>query len=268
MKNTHKPALTVSNLGIRLFKRSGFLGRKTFSHWALEDVSFDVRRGEVFGVIGRNGAGKSSLLRLLANIFEPDRGTIRSYGLKVCLLSLQTGFVHELTGRENIILSGMLFGKSRQEILEQLPEIEEFAELGKWIDQPISTYSSGMAARLGFSVSMYTNTDIILIDEALAVGDQSFRLKSQEKIKEVLQSDKTVVLVSHNAGAVEDLTERAVWIEKGRSVLNGDSKVVAAAYNRFNEYLRDQAGKDSPENLQEKALAYALDSTSGKKRIA
>ncbi len=228
-----KLAIKVENVGVQLFKRNGFLGRKTKFHWALDNVSFDVNRGEVLGIIGRNGAGKSTLLRLLAAIIDPDRGKIRRYGNKACLLALQTGFVPELTGRENALLSGMFLGFSKSEIEGLLPEIKEFSELGDWFEQPIQTYSSGMKARLGFSAAINVPSDIILVDETLGVGDTGFKKKSSEAMRSIMKSDRTVILVSHSASMIQEMSDRAVWLEQGHTIMSGDPKKVSGQYEAF-----------------------------------
>lgn len=253
----NKPIISAKGLALRLFSRHGFLGRKTFSHWALQDVSFDVRRGEVFGVIGRNGAGKSSLLKVLARIYEPDRGRLFIRDAKTCLLNLQTGFISDLTGYENAILSGMLMGNSREMMMERLPEISDFSELGAWLDQPISTYSSGMKARLGFSTAVYADADIILVDEVLSVGDAAFRKKSQAKMKDLLKSDRTIIFVSHNINSVKEIADRAVWIEAGNSVACGKPEKICDRYLSFME--SQEKLEETSEGTQDKEVVSSAD---------
>jgi lipopolysaccharide transport system ATP-binding protein len=210
--------------------------------WALEDVSLTVNRGETLGVIGRNGAGKSTLLRLLAGIIRPDRGIVENLGYQSTLLSLQVGFVDYLSGRENVILSGMLLGMHRREIEEKMASIIEFAELGEFIDQPIQTYSSGMRARLGFSTALHVEPDILLIDEVLGVGDAEFKEKSTRAMRERMRSDRTVVLVSHSLGLIRSVCDRVVWIEKGRNREEGDPKTVGKSYQQEIEQRRQTGG--------------------------
>ena len=224
------PLLSLDRVGLAFGQgRLGF-GRAT-PFWVLKDVSFDLRHGETLGVIGRNAAGKSTLLRLLAGIITHDRGVLTNHGYTAVLLSLQTGFVPHLTGRQNAILSGLLLGLRRREIESRMEHIIEFSELGGFIDQPLSTYSSGMRARLGFSVAYQLDPDILLIDETLGVGDEEFKVKSANAMRERIRSDKTIVLVSHNAGTIRELCDRAIWIEEGVTRLVGSVEDVAAAYH-------------------------------------
>ncbi|MGV6825514.1 MAG: ABC transporter ATP-binding protein [bacterium] len=226
--SSHQPILSLKHVGLAYRK-----GRNPFRpqhYWALKDVSFDLYAGETLGIIGRNGVGKSTLLKLLANIIPPDRGEILNTGLTASLLSLQVGFVPYLTGRVNAILSGMLLGVPKAEIEERMPQIIEFSELGEFIDEPLRSYSTGMRARLGFAVALVADPDILLIDEVLGVGDDQFRKKSAAVMKEKLSSDKTIVLVSHNVQTMKHLCDRVVWIEDGRSVMTGPAATVLDAY--------------------------------------
>ena len=208
-------------VGLRYRRGRGFLRRHQRELWALEDVSLTVRAGETLGIVGRNGAGKSSLLRLLAGIVLPDRGEMISHGYRTALLSLQVGFVPHLSGRENAIMSGLLLGLTLREIRERMDGIVGFAELEDFIDEPIQTYSSGMRARLGFATAFHVDPDILLIDEVLGVGDAAFVQKSKAVMRERIRSERTVVLVSHSAASVRDLCDRAVWIERGRVAAEG-----------------------------------------------
>lgn len=220
----HAPILALDRVGVYYQRRGGV------RHWALEEISLSLHKGETLGVIGRNGAGKSTLLRLLAGIIRPDRGQYVSHGYQASLLSLQLGFVGHLSGRENIILSGLLLGMHLREIKERIDDVIAFAELEEFIDEPIETYSSGMKARLGFSAAFHVDPDILLIDEVLGVGDAEFVEKSKAVMQERIRSDKTVVLVSHNANVVGSLCDRAVWIDKGRSVAEGPTAEVLSEY--------------------------------------
>lgn len=207
-------------------------------YWVLRDVSFDLYKGETLGIIGRNAAGKSTLLRMLAGIIEPDRGEMKCYVRNISLLSLRAGFNPHLTGRENAIMSGILLGLRRKEVERRLGSIIEFSELGDFIDMPLRSYSSGMQTRLGFAVGIYVDPDVLLIDEALEVGDAEFRKKSGEKIREKVRSDRTVVFVSHNVKAIESLCDRAVWIEEGVSKMQGPTKEVTASYGKYMRSLK------------------------------
>ena len=222
--------LELKNVGFCYSRRSGLFKKDIF--WALKDVSFDVYRGETLGVLGRNGAGKSTLLRILAGIFVPDRGTVKSNGCRASLLSLQVGFVPHLTGRENAILSGMLLGVRRKAIEEKITAIQEFADLGDFFDQPVRNYSSGMRARLGFAVTFQADPDIVLVDEVMGVGDAEFRIKSTAAMKEKIKSDKTVIMVSHTPQTLLELCDRIVWIEGGKTVLEGEPQRVLDEYRR------------------------------------
>ncbi len=200
--------------------------------WALEDVSLTLRRGDRLGVIGRNGAGKSTLLRLIAGILTPDRGSVRRAQVSCQLLSLALGFTPHLSGRDNAVLSGLMLGLRRRDIIQRLPSIREFSELGDFFEQPIATYSSGMTLRLAFSVAIQIEPEILLIDEVLGVGDAEFQQKSGAALRERMRDGHTVVLVSHDESQISALCNRLIWIEHGKSVLEGTRDEVFAAYHR------------------------------------
>jgi lipopolysaccharide transport system ATP-binding protein len=189
--------------------------------WALRDVSFDVHPGDVIGVIGRNGAGKSTLLKVLSRITEPTTGRINLYGRVGSLLEVGTGFHPELTGRENILLSGAILGMRRAEILRKFHEIVAFAEVEKFVDTPVKRYSSGMYLRLAFAVAAFLESEILLVDEVLAVGDASFQKKCLGKMRDVSQTGRTVFFVSHNMAAVEGLCNRCLFIREGKLAADG-----------------------------------------------
>lgn len=186
--------------------------------WALRDVSFDVRRGEVLGVLGRNGSGKSTLLRILARVTAPTEGRAETRGRVGSLLSLGTGFHPELSGRDNIALAGALLGMARADVAALSGPIIEFAEVGRFLDTPMKHYSSGMYARLAFSVSIHLATEIMLLDEILSVGDEAFRDRCQERIRAVVGEGRTVIFVSHAGETVTALCDRAIVLEEGRLV--------------------------------------------------
>lgn len=198
--------------------------------WALKQVTFEVRAGETLGIIGKNGAGKSTLLKLLAGIIEPDVGLITRNVRSVMLLSLQVGFLPQLSGRENAILSGILLGMRKLQVTNSMEEIIEFSGLQEYIDYPVRTYSSGMKARLGFAVACQADPDVLLVDEVLGVGDASFNEKSKKLMVDKINSDKTVVIVSHNESTIEQYCDRVVLIDKGESILEGSPAEVFAAY--------------------------------------
>ena len=201
---------------------------------AVRGVSFNVQMGEILGVVGKNGSGKSTLLRSLANIFSADEGSIDLHGHSVSLLAIGVGFKPELTGRENIMLSGMLLGFEEKEILARMDEIIEFAELGEFIDMPVRTYSSGMHSKLAFSVTAILETDIMLIDEVLSVGDERFKKKSYGKMKSLIsEKNRTVFIVSHNLNALEELCDRVMWLHEGKIQQIGEPKEVLSAYKEF-----------------------------------
>lgn len=201
---------------------------------AVRGVSFNVQMGEILGVVGKNGSGKSTLLRSLANIFSADEGSINLHGHSVSLLAIGVGFKPELTGRENIMLSGMLLGFEEKEIQGRMDEIIEFAELGEFIDMPVRTYSSGMHSKLAFSVTAILETDIMLIDEVLSVGDERFKKKSYGKMKSLIsEKNRTVVIVSHNLNALEELCDRVMWLHEGKIQQIGEPKEVLSAYKEF-----------------------------------
>jgi len=223
--------IRAQNIAVVYNRARSLFRRDPFS--ALKDVSLELHAGESLGVVGRNGVGKTTLLKVLADIIRPDRGTMENCGATTAMLSMQAGFDQLATGRTNILLSALLLGYSEREITEYIDDIIDYAELGDFIDQPLTGYSAGMRARLGFSVCYYLKPDVLLIDEALGAGDIEFRRKSAAAMREKIQSDQTVVLVSHEAKTIRDLCDRAVWIEDGKTVMEGDSTSVVKAYEDF-----------------------------------
>lgn len=236
-------AITVKDLKIRYKSVQAYSIKKSLlrlkgveakAFEAVRGVSFQVKQGEILGITGKNGSGKSTLLRALANIFSADEGSINVHGHSVSLLAIGVGFKNELSGRENIMLSGMLLGFSEKEVLERMDDIIEFAGLGKFIDMPVRTYSSGMYSKLAFSITAILETDIMLIDEVLSVGDEKFKKKSYAKMKSLIsQRNRTVVIVSHNLKTLEELCDRVMWMHEGEIMKIGEPKAVLDEYREF-----------------------------------
>ncbi len=236
-------AIEVNDLCIEYKVRNSFSikrnllrgnAKKAENFEAVKHVSFKVKKGEILGLIGKNGSGKSTMLRAIAGIFSPNSGTIDLHGNSISLLSIGVGFQKELSGRENILLSGMLLGFSEEEIQRRMDEIIAFSELGALIDTPVRTYSSGMYSKLAFSITAILETDIILIDEVLSVGDARFKKKSYKKMKQLISDkNRTVVIVSHNQKTIEELCNKVLWINDGEIVQYGETKEVMEAYEAF-----------------------------------
>ncbi|MCA0893714.1 ABC transporter ATP-binding protein [Microbulbifer agarilyticus] len=206
------------------------------SKQALKNLTLEINSGENVGILGRNGAGKSTLLKLLAGIYKHDKGKIyKSKDLRVSFIGLQGGFVPYMSGIENATLTGLLMGMSKREVEEKLESIIAFSELEEAIDKPIFTYSAGMRARLAFAVSVFSEPDLLLIDEAMSVGDSRFRQKSKEKILEMINGDAAVVLVSHEPGLIKSLCKKAVWFEQGEVIDQGDCLPVVRRYSETNQ---------------------------------
>ena len=205
-------------------------GKRRERFWALEDVTFEVARGETFGILGRNGAGKSTLLKVLSRVTPPTRGRVRIKGRVGALLEVGTGFNMELTGRENVFLNGAILGMRRSEIVRKFDDIVEFAEVERFIDTPVKRYSSGMYLRLAFSVAAHLEPEVLVVDEVLAVGDAAFQKKCLGKMGEVTREGRTVVFVSHNTGAIENLCQSALVLEHGRVVFRGGVKEAIRVY--------------------------------------
>ena len=204
--------------------------------YALDDVSFEVRKGEAVGIIGHNGAGKSTILKLISQVTGPTTGSIELNGRGASMLEGGTGFHPELSGRENIYLSGLLMGFSKQRIDKQIDEIIEFSELGTFIDKPVQTYSSGMQSKLGFAITAILKTDIILVDEVLSVGDSHFKKKSFNKMKELIaEKNRTVIIVSHNTSTIQEICEKVIWLHDGDIKMIGATEEVADLYEEFME---------------------------------
>ena len=206
---------------------------------ALKDVNFRVKRGAVYGVVGTNGAGKSTLMRTITGILPPTEGRVEVRGRVSTLLALGVGFNKELTGRENVVLGGMAAGIPREAMEDKYEEIVRFAELEDFMDMPMRTYSSGMYARLGFSVAVHMEPDILVIDEALSVGDAKFRKKSSDKMRELCDEDRTILLVTHALGTVKKMCDRAIWIHRGEVVMKDRATNVVRDYKKFLRLAED-----------------------------
>lgn len=237
-----KIAISVKNLHItyRGLKKTSI--RSTWKHMfnkvekyeALKGVSFDVEEGKILGIIGKNGSGKSTMLKAIAGIFSPDKGNINLHGHSVSLLSIGVGFNKKLTGKENIYLSGLLLGFSEEEIKKKEKEIIKFADIGDFINRPIKTYSSGMYSKLAFAITAILETDITLIDEVLSVGDAKFKEKSYNKMKELISNEKrTVIIVSHSLATIKELCDEVLWLHEGKVKKIGNPKEIIEEYEAF-----------------------------------
>ena len=236
-------AITVKDLKIRYKSVQAYSIKKSLLRMknaetkefeAVRGISFEVKQGEILGITGKNGSGKSTMLRALANIFSADEGSIDLHGHTVSLLAIGVGFMKDLTGRENIMLSGMLLGFTEDQVHEKMPEIIDFAGLGKFIDMPVRTYSSGMYSKLAFSITAILETEIMLIDEVLSVGDEKFKKKSYKKMKSLISNrDRTVVIVSHNLATLEELCDRVLWMHDGKKKMLGEPHEVIEKYREF-----------------------------------
>lgn len=200
---------------------------------AVDDISFQVKQGEILGIVGRNGSGKTTLLRSVAGIFQPDEGDIDTKGNRVSLMAIGIGFNPNNTGRENIVKSGLLLGCKIDYIKKHMDEIIEFSELGDFIDRPVRTYSSGMYSKLSFAVTAILDTDIMLVDEVLSVGDERFRKKSFKKMEELMESHRTVLIVSHATDTLKKFCNRVLWIDNGKFIEMGETEDVLKKYDDF-----------------------------------
>lgn len=219
---------TLKEYTIKMVKRQ----MKYESLWALDDVSFEVAKGEVFGIIGPNGAGKSTLMKIMARVLPPTEGRVIVRGSVAPMIELGAGFNNELTGHENIVMYGTLLGRTPDHMRERASQIAAWADVTEFIDVPLRSYSSGMLARLAFSVATDIEPDILVVDEVLSVGDAAFQIRSQERMANLIDKGASVVIVSHNLGTVTDLAGRAMWLDHGRSVMTGDPHEVVEAYKQ------------------------------------
>lgn len=256
MKNTNyldSPIITVRNVSLCYRLQSNIFSKLDKCIWPLKNVSFDVYRGKRIGIIGKNGCGKSTLLKMLGGIFAPDAGeVIVMKNIHVHLLSLGVGMEGNLSGKDNAVLNGMFLGKSRSYMINLLEEIKEFSELGKFFDYPVNTYSSGMLARLSFSIAIQVDPDVLLLDEILSVGDADFQKKSSVELKKKITSRGTsTVLVSHSSQDIRSFCDHVIWLENGIVKASGDADSVTQAYEKSLERIID----DPP--IHQDALVHA-----------
>lgn len=246
VRDMKKRFKVYTDKGLGLKDRLLFLSRNKYEeNWVLNGVSFQVKRGEAIGLVGTNGCGKSTTLKLINRIMYPTTGSLKVKGKVSSLIELGAGFHPDMSGRENIYINASIFGLTRKEINAKLNEIIEFSELGDYIENPVRTYSSGMYMRLAFSVAINVRADVLLVDEILAVGDVNFQNKCFEKLREIKAQGTTIVIVSHDLGQIEKFCDRTVWIEKGLIRMDGPSKQVHEAYLK---------------NMEEKRLAKVIQS--------
>lgn len=241
-KNVSKTYILYKNDQAR-FKALFIKPRNPKTNRALNDVSFEINHGESVGIVGDNGAGKSTLLKMITGVAFPDEGEIFVDGKVAALLELTAGFSMEMTGRENIYLKGYILGLEDDYIKEIEEKIIEFAELGDYIDQPVRTYSSGMKMRLGFAINVNIEPDVLVIDEALAVGDASFKRKCKDKIKEIIEAGTTVLYVSHTASSVKEICPRSIYLRKGAVIYDGNTEDTLKVYNDYKESVKNKKKK-------------------------
>jgi ABC-type polysaccharide/polyol phosphate transport system ATPase subunit len=230
----HRAEVTIREAFVRLLDRfapgDSANGRWTQRFWALRDINLAVRPGEILGLVGRNGSGKTTLLKTLAGILGADRGRVTVRGKVGCLMSFGVGFKANLSGRENVFINGSILGLSQREVAERLEKIIEFSELGDFIDAPVRTYSSGMKGRLGFSIAVHIDPDVLLLDEVLTVGDAAFREKAGSILDRFRRGNKTVIMATHSMKLAQKSCTRVIWLDRGVIRSEGDPAEVCAAY--------------------------------------
>jgi ABC-type polysaccharide/polyol phosphate transport system ATPase subunit len=254
--NGHNAVITIDGLGVRYrlpniktrsfkdFAIKALTGQIRFDKfWALKDVNLTVQDGEILGLVGHNGAGKTTLLKVVARVLKPTEGRVIVRGNVAPLLGVGAAFHMELTGRENVFLNGALLGFSRQEMEEKFDRIVDFAELWDYVDQPLRTYSSGMRARLGFSIATDSKPDILIIDEVLSVGDEAFRAKSEDRMREFRDRGATIMLVTHTMATIQEICHRTAWIHQGGIRMIGESEEVVQLYI---QERREHRNKNNP----------------------
>ena len=232
---------------------------KTSSHefWAVEDIDLEIEQGATLGILGRNGAGKSTLLRMISGVSRPTTGTVEVRGRLAAIFSTGAGFNPEFTGRENVMLNGLILGIERDEMLARMGDIEAFADIGEFMDQPIKTYSSGMRSRLGFAVAVNVEAEVLVLDEALSAGDAAFKKKALQRMYDLRDSGTTVLFVSHSLGMVQRFCTEAILLHKGHLVTSGEPEEVVNSYRELLENSDD--GKKARQGEKERQLEYAVD---------
>jgi len=254
----HEKVTSIKSAFTGMFSRS----RTKESQHALKDISFEIKKGEFFGIVGRNGSGKSTMLKILAGIYQPTKGSVETRGKLVPFIELGVGFNPELTGRENVYLNGAMLGFSRKEVSRMYDDIVAFAELEKFMDQKLKNYSSGMQVRLAFSMATRSEADILLIDEVLAVGDADFQRKCFDYFKELKRDKKTVVFVSHDMSAIREYCDSAVLIEQSELKLRGSADEVSAEYTRLfldqTDHKAKQGDRWGDESIKTKHIAVKV----------
>ena len=234
------------------------------SFWALQGVSFDIYDGDIVGVVGTNGSGKSTLLNIISGIIPQTSGELYING-NISVVAIGEGLNKQLTGRENIIIKQLMLGKTQEEIDQSMAEIIDFSELGEFIDQPIKTYSSGMRSKLGFSIAVHDNADIMIIDEALSVGDATFSAKALKKVEEYMNSGRTIFFVSHSLAQVRQFTNKAMWIQNGNLLSFGSTEEVTNQYEKYSEEFKALSSADQKifrENNRQQQRLFTLDQLS------
>lgn len=225
--------LSKPNLGLKDYFQSILHHELLFQEFmALQDINLEVRRGESWGIVGRNGSGKSTLLKLITGILRPYKGTVSVSGSVAPLLELGAGFDMELTGRENIMMNGLILGMSKADILNKFDEIVEFSELKEFLDVPMKNYSSGMKSRLGFAVATCSKADILIADEVLSTGDQAFQKKCEKRMSSLLSGGTTLLFVSHSIGSVRRMCEKVLWIDAGKEMAKGNAEDILDRYDQ------------------------------------
>lgn len=259
-KTFQETIINAAKAPFNLIKKNNDRLPKKEIFWALKDITFDVNRGEVIGIIGRNGAGKTTILKILSRITEPTEGKITLRGRVASLLEVGTGFHPELTGRENIYLNGAVLGMTKKEIDSKFDEIVKFAEVEKFLDTPVKRYSSGMYVRLAFAVAAHLEPEILLVDEVLAVGDIAFQKKCLGKMGDIAKGGRTVLFVSHNMGAIQSLCESAIWLDNGQIVKRGTANEVVTDYEEHQLKRFDESSyvvERNPEDVKNSSFYFS-----------